>query len=108
MNNQPKNKVKAAIIGSGNIGSDLMIKMLRHGEHLEIAVMVGIDPESDGLARAKRMNVATTHLGVQGLIDLPEFKDIHQLIYSSVVEENQNRSDSAGSTSLAQGSRPAH
>ncbi|MEG1708124.1 MAG: acetaldehyde dehydrogenase (acetylating) [Acinetobacter sp.] len=76
MNNQPKNKVKAAIIGSGNIGSDLMIKMLRHGEHLEIAAMVGIDPESDGLARAKRMNVATTHLGVQGLIDLPEFKDI--------------------------------
>ncbi len=76
MNNQSKNKIKAAIIGSGNIGSDLMIKMLRYGQHIEIAAMVGIDPESDGLARAKRMNVATTHLGVQGLIDLPEFKDI--------------------------------
>lgn len=76
MDNQSKNKIKAAIIGSGNIGSDLMIKMLRYGEHLEIAVMVGIDPESDGLARAKRMNVATTHKGVQGLIDLPEFKEI--------------------------------
>lgn len=76
MNNQSKNKIKAAIIGSGNIGSDLMIKMLRYGEHLEITAMVGIDPESDGLARAQRMGVATTHRGVQGLIDLPEFKDI--------------------------------
>lgn len=76
MNNQSKNKIKAAIIGSGNIGSDLMIKMLRYGEHLEIAAMVGIDPESDGLARAKRMGVATTHEGVQGLINLPEFKEI--------------------------------
>lgn len=76
MNNQSKNKIKAAIIGSGNIGSDLMIKMLRYGEHLEIAAMVGIDAESDGLARAKRMGVVTTHEGVQGLINLPEFKEI--------------------------------
>lgn len=69
-------KLKAAIIGSGNIGTDLMIKILRTAEHIEMGAMVGIDPESDGLARAKRMGVAITHEGVEGLINLPVFADI--------------------------------
>lgn len=69
-------KIKAAIIGSGNIGSDLMIKILRHGQHLELAAMVGIDPASDGLARAKRLNIASTHEGVDGLLRLPDFGEI--------------------------------
>lgn len=70
------NKLKVAIIGSGNIGTDLMIKVLRHGEHLEMGAMVGIDPDSDGLARAQRMGVAVTHEGVEGLIKMDVFKDI--------------------------------
>ncbi|HBM48649.1 MAG TPA: acetaldehyde dehydrogenase (acetylating), partial [Marinobacter sp.] len=57
-------------------GTDLMIKILRNGQHLEMGVMVGIDPESDGLARAKRMGVATTAEGVEGLVKMPEFADI--------------------------------
>lgn len=69
-------KLKAAIIGSGNIGTDLMIKILRHGRHIEMAAMVGIDPNSDGLARAARMGVAVTHEGVEGLARLPAFADI--------------------------------
>ncbi len=69
-------KRKAAIIGSGNIGTDLMIKILRNAQHLEMAAMVGIDPASDGLARAARMGVATTHEGVEGLVKLPVFADI--------------------------------
>lgn len=69
-------KIKAAIIGSGNIGTDLMIKILRTSEKLEMSVMVGIDPNSDGLARAKRMGVATTHEGIDGLIAMPEWSDI--------------------------------
>ncbi|MGP8304884.1 acetaldehyde dehydrogenase (acetylating) [Vibrio sp. YIC-376] len=68
--------MKVAIIGSGNIGTDLMIKVLRNSQHLTMSVMVGIDPESDGLARARRMGVTTTHEGVEGLINLPEFNDI--------------------------------
>lgn len=69
-------KTKVAIIGSGNIGTDLMIKILRLSEVLEMSVLVGIDPESDGLARAKRMGVATCHTGVDGLIEMEEWKDI--------------------------------
>ena len=69
-------KLKAAIIGSGNIGTDLMIKILRNSQHIAMGAMVGIDPESDGLARAARMGVATTHEGVDGLVKMPEFVDI--------------------------------
>ncbi|MBR9790350.1 MAG: acetaldehyde dehydrogenase (acetylating) [Gammaproteobacteria bacterium] len=70
------NKLNVAIIGSGNIGTDLMIKVLRTSSNLNMSVMVGIDPQSDGLARAQRMGIATTHEGVDGLINMPEFKDI--------------------------------
>ncbi|SNT35053.1 NAD(P)-binding domain-containing protein, partial [Pseudomonas japonica] len=69
-------KLKVAIIGSGNIGTDLMIKILRQAQHLEMSVMVGIDPNSDGLARAARMGVATTHEGVEGLTRMAQFQDI--------------------------------
>ncbi|MBV2132380.1 acetaldehyde dehydrogenase (acetylating) [Pseudomonas sp. MAP12] len=69
-------KLKVAIVGSGNIGTDLMIKILRHGKNLEMGAMVGIDPASDGLARAARMGVATTHEGVEGLTRMEVFKDI--------------------------------
>jgi acetaldehyde dehydrogenase len=69
-------KVKCAIIGSGNIGTDLMIKIMRLSNVLECAAMVGIDPKSDGLARASRLGVATTHEGIEGLRKLPEYADI--------------------------------
>lgn len=69
-------KTRVAIIGSGNIGTDLMIKVLRTAEHLQMGAMVGIDPESDGLARAARMGVPTTSDGVDGLIALPGFDEI--------------------------------
>lgn len=69
-------KIKTAIIGSGNIGSDLMIKILRLSKKLEISVLVGIDPESDGLARAKRLGVETTHEGIQGLKKMEVYKDL--------------------------------
>ena len=67
---------KVAIIGSGNIGTDLMIKILRTSENLEVAAMVGIDPNSDGLARAKRLGIPVTHEGVDGLLAMPNFIDI--------------------------------
>jgi len=69
-------KLKAAVIGSGNIGTDLMIKILRNAEHLEMGAMVGIDPESDGLARARRLSVEACDSGVDGLVKMPVFDDI--------------------------------
>jgi len=69
-------KTKIAIIGSGNIGTDLMIKVLRLSNVLEMSVFVGIDPESDGLKRAADMGVATTSDGIEGLLAMPEFTDI--------------------------------
>lgn len=72
-------KTKVAIIGSGNIGTDLMIKILRNSEILEVAAFVGIDPESDGLARAVKMGVPITDEGIDGLVAMPDFKDIEIL-----------------------------
>jgi len=69
-------KTKVAIVGSGNIGTDLMIKIERLSSSLECAAMIGIDAESDGLARAKRLGKATSHNGIEGLTALPEFDDI--------------------------------
>jgi len=75
-------KVKCAIIGSGNIGSDLMIKVMRTSRHIEMGAMVGIDPESDGLERARRLGIATTHEGIEGLLKLPEYADI-QVVFDA-------------------------
>ena len=68
--------VPVAIIGSGNIGTDLMFKIHRLSTTLSVAAMVGIDPASDGLARARRLGVATTHEGIDGLLQMPEFDDV--------------------------------
>ncbi|MFF4544653.1 acetaldehyde dehydrogenase (acetylating) [Streptomyces sp. NPDC001435] len=69
-------RTKVAVIGSGNIGTDLLIKILRRSESLDVTAMAGIDPDSEGLARARRLKVATTHEGVEGLIGLDEFADV--------------------------------
>ncbi len=69
-------RTRVAVIGSGNIGTDLMVKVLRLSQTLEMAAMVGIDPASDGLARAARLGVTTTAGGVDSLIALPGFAEI--------------------------------
>lgn len=69
-------KTKVAIIGSGNIGTDLMIKIMRLSEVLEMGAFVGVDPNSDGLKRAERLGVPITSDGIDGLVEMPGFKDI--------------------------------
>jgi len=68
--------LKCAVIGSGNIGTDLMIKSSRTSEVVDLIAMVGIDPDSDGLARAKRMGVATTSDGIDGFVAMDEFAEV--------------------------------
>ncbi|PHR61900.1 MAG: acetaldehyde dehydrogenase (acetylating) [Robiginitomaculum sp.] len=69
-------KMKVAIIGSGNIGTDLMIKIMRNSDVLEMAAFVGIDPQSDGLKRAARMGIAITHEGIAGLEKMDVWPEI--------------------------------
>jgi len=69
-------KTKVAIIGSGNIGTDLMIKVMRLSKVLEMGALVGIDPRSPGLTRAARLGVPITASGVEGLVSMPEFASI--------------------------------
>ena len=75
--------VKVAIIGSGNIGTDLMLKMLRPGQtDLELVALVGIDPQSDGLARAEARGVRAISTGVDGLVADPVFEDV-QIVFDA-------------------------
>lgn len=66
----------AAIVGSGNIGTDLLLKALARGERVRVTAMAGIDPQSDGLRRAAAFGVATTSGGVDGLVAMPEFAGV--------------------------------
>jgi acetaldehyde dehydrogenase len=86
-------KVKAAIIGSGNIGTDLMMKIMRHSDILEMGALVGIDPDSDGLKRAARMGVATTHEGIEGLQTLDVWPEIGVVFDATSAGAHQRHSD---------------
>jgi acetaldehyde/propanal dehydrogenase len=64
-------KIRAAIIGPGNIGTDLLVKAQR-SEYIEPVWMVGVDPDSPGLVRARELGIRTTHDGVDGLLPFVE------------------------------------
>jgi acetaldehyde dehydrogenase (acetylating) len=68
-------KLKAGIIGSGNIGTDLMYKIER-SKYLEMGVMIGIDPHSDGLKRAKDRGITVIDNGIEGFLKNPDLADI--------------------------------
>lgn len=69
-------KTKVMIIGSGNIGTDLMLKVRNTSDLLELTAMAGIDPESRGLEMAKTYGIATTHQGIEGAAKLAAWNDI--------------------------------
>lgn len=75
-------KTKSMIIGSGNIGTDLMIKIRDTSDVLEVAAVVGIDPDSEGLAMARESGIATTHEGIEGAQKLDVWDDV-QIVFDA-------------------------
>lgn len=69
------NKVKVAILGSGNIGTDLMLKLVR-SDVLELTAVIGIDPDSDGLKKAREMGFIAIDNGIDGFLERPELADV--------------------------------
>ena len=86
-------KIKVAILGSGNIGTDLMIKIMRTSSILEMGALVGVDPQSDGLARAKRLGVAATADGIAGLVRMPLWKEIGIVFDATSAATHKHHSD---------------
>lgn len=84
---------QAAIIGSGNIGTDLMMK-LRRSAHLDVVAMAGIDSTSDGLARAAALDVVITADGVDGLLALDAFDEI-DIVFDATSAEAHRTNDAA-------------
>ncbi len=83
---------KIGIIGSGNIGTDLMIKVIRTSKRLEMGAMVGIDAASEGLARAARFGIAVTHGGIDAFLQMPEFQEI-AVVYDATSAKAHKRHD---------------
>ena len=86
-------KIKVAIIGSGNIGTDLMIKVMELSDLLELTAMVGIDPDSDGLAKAAARGIATTSDGIDGFVAMDVFADCEIVFDATSAGAHQHHHD---------------
>lgn len=91
-------KINCAVIGSGNIGTDLLYK-LKRSPHLEPVWTVGIDPDSEGLARARELGIKATHEGIDALLPHVEADDIRIAFDATsayVHEENSRKLNELG------------
>ncbi|CAA9415163.1 MAG: Acetaldehyde dehydrogenase, acetylating, in gene cluster for degradation of phenols, cresols, catechol [uncultured Rubrobacteraceae bacterium] len=89
-------KIKAAIVGSGNIGTDLMYKLMEEPGHIELAVIAGIEPESEGLKRAREEGIEATHEGIQPVLDDPEIKIVFEATSAKAHVQNAPMYKEAG------------
>ena len=87
--------MKVGIIGSGNIGSDLFAKVVRKSAVLEVAAMVGVDPDSEGLAIARKHGIETTAEGLDGLTSMRCWQDIDILFDATSAGAHEYHSDVA-------------
>jgi acetaldehyde dehydrogenase len=90
------NKVKVAIVGSGNIGTDLMYKLLEGPGHMELAVVAGIDPGSEGLKRAREEGIEATDEGIRPVLDNEEIRIVFEATSAKAHVENAPRYKEAG------------
>lgn len=89
-------KVPCAIVGSGNIGTDLMYKLQR-SPWLELRLVSGIDPDSDGLARARGLGIETTHEGAEPVVArADEYPVVFEATSAWVHRTNAPRYEAAG------------
>jgi acetaldehyde dehydrogenase len=85
-------KTRVAVIGSGNIGTDLMIKVMRLSKVLEMGALIGIDADSPGLERAARLGVPISAKGVEGLVSMSEFGSI-EIVFDATSAAAHKRHD---------------
>jgi len=88
-------KTKVAILGCGNIGTDLMIKVLRTSKTLEVGALVGIDPDSDGLTRGRRLGVPILTGGIDDLMRWPGVEDIRLVFDATSARAHARHSEIA-------------
>src|SRR5882724_819802 len=88
-------KTKIAILGSGNIGTDLMFKVIRTSKTLEMGALVGIDPGSDGLARARGMGICALTGGIDDLVARPDFEDVRIIFDATSAKAHGRHSEVA-------------
>jgi acetaldehyde dehydrogenase len=86
-------KIKTAIIGSGNIGTDLMMKIAETSKSLEVGCVVGIDENSEGLAMARDRGIATSHTGIDGAQALDVWKDVKVVFDATSAYAHKMHSD---------------
>lgn len=93
-------KVKVAILGSGNIGSDLMYKLLRDPGNMQLELLAGIDLDSEGLARARSLGVNASHHGIEAILDDPEIKMVFDATSAYAHVKNYRKLQDAGKIAI--------
>ena len=92
--------VKVAIVGSGNIGTDLLYKLLEEPGHMELAMVAGIEPESEGLKRARDEGIEATDEGIQPVLDNDEIKIVFEATSAKAHMENGPMYKEAGKIAI--------
>lgn len=93
---QSESRIKAAILGTGNIGSDLMFKVMRDPGQLDLALFAGIDAESEGIQRARALGVKTAADGVESILSDPEIKIVFDATSAKAHLQNAPKLEQAG------------